>query len=182
MSWLLTIAKLRGNLLTRWDAPLINDFFAMIFYGLLRSLTVKWCGDEFGSLQNDLIGSGEGVISAEPAQRMQKMASLASENPEFGKLLCDGSLDAILEVMPTMPQFQLEYREYIEKFGDRCLDELKLESPTLHDEPLLLLRGVGQHNADGCHSRKQTNDIFSSSRRTKNKSGFKNKSSPEIGI
>jgi pyruvate,water dikinase len=32
----------------------------------------------------------------------------------------------------------------LEKFGDRCLDELKLESPTLHDDPLLLLRSVGR--------------------------------------
>jgi rifampicin phosphotransferase len=136
--------QIEGQLLTRWDAPLINDFFAMIFYGVLRSLTAKWCNDELGSLQNDLIGSEGGVISAEPAQRMQKMATLAAENPEFGKLLCHGSLLSILSAMETMPQFQLEYREYLEKFGDRCLDELKLESPTLHDEPLLLLRGVGQ--------------------------------------
>ncbi|WYL96577.1 MAG: PEP/pyruvate-binding domain-containing protein [Gloeotrichia echinulata IR180] len=136
--------QIEGKLLTHWDAPLINDFFAMIFYGLLRSLTAKWCGDELGSLQNDLIGLEGGVISAEPAKRMQKMANLASENPEFAKLLCQGSLDAILQVMETIPQFQLEYQEYIEKFGDRCLDELKLESPTLHDQPLLLLRGIGQ--------------------------------------
>ena len=27
---------LRRKLLTRWDAPLVNDFFAMIFYGVLR--------------------------------------------------------------------------------------------------------------------------------------------------
>ncbi len=29
-------ASWSGNLLTRWDAPLVNDFFAMVFYGLLR--------------------------------------------------------------------------------------------------------------------------------------------------
>ena len=29
---------LRRRLLLSWDAPLVNDFFAMIFYGLLRSL------------------------------------------------------------------------------------------------------------------------------------------------
>ncbi len=34
---------LRRKLLTRWDAPLVNDFFAMIFYGVLRQLTARWC-------------------------------------------------------------------------------------------------------------------------------------------
>ena len=58
---------LESQLLTRWDAPLINDFFAMIFYGLLGKLTRKWCGDPEGTLQNDLICGEGGMISAEPA-------------------------------------------------------------------------------------------------------------------
>jgi rifampicin phosphotransferase len=135
--------KIEGQLLSRWDAPLINDFFAMIFYGVLRRLTEKWCGDQFASLQNDLI-SGEGkIISTEPAERMQKMASSVRENVFFVKLLCEGSLDEILQGMKQLP-FQGQYQEYLEKFGDRCLEELKLESPTLHDQPLLLLRAIGQ--------------------------------------
>ena len=35
----------------------------MIFYGLLRNLVTRWCGDAEGTLQNDLIG-GEGASSA----------------------------------------------------------------------------------------------------------------------
>ncbi|BAZ13071.1 pyruvate phosphate dikinase PEP/pyruvate-binding protein [Calothrix sp. NIES-4071] len=135
--------KIEGQLLSRWDAPLINDFFAMIFYGVLRRLTEKWCGEHLASLQNDLI-SGEGkIISTEPAERMQKMASLVRENVFFVKLLCEGSLDEILQEIKQLP-FQGQYQEYLEKFGDRCLEELKLESPTLHDQPLPLLRAIGQ--------------------------------------
>ncbi|HUQ82209.1 MAG TPA: PEP/pyruvate-binding domain-containing protein, partial [Gemmatimonadaceae bacterium] len=46
---------LERQLLTRWDAPLVNDFFAMIFYGVLRKLVVSWAGDESATLQNDLV-------------------------------------------------------------------------------------------------------------------------------
>src|SRR5258708_26580183 len=35
---------LERRLLTRWDAPLVNDFLAMIFHGLLRPLAERWCG------------------------------------------------------------------------------------------------------------------------------------------
>lgn len=136
--------QVEGQLLSRWDAPLINDFFAMIFYGVLRGLTKKWCDDESGTLQNDLISGEGGIISTEPAARMQKMASLVGDNAQFVKLLSDGSLDDILSTIERLPQFKLEYQEYIQKFGDRCLEELKLESSTLHDNPLPLLRGVGQ--------------------------------------
>src|SRR5204862_2785708 len=69
---------LRGRLLLRWDAPLVNDFFAMIFYGLLRQLVMRWCGASAGTLQNDLIGGEGGMVSAEPAVRMQRLARLAS--------------------------------------------------------------------------------------------------------
>ena len=42
------------------------------------------------------------------------------------------------------PNFNVAYESYLAKFGDRCLDELKLESATLLDDPLPLLRSVGQ--------------------------------------
>ena len=61
---------LRDRLLLHWDAPLVNDFFAMIFYGVLRKLTQSWCGDREGTLQNDLISGQGGLVSAEPALRL----------------------------------------------------------------------------------------------------------------
>ena len=157
---------LEGQLLTHWDAPLITDFFAMIFYGVLRRLCEKWCGDRSGTLQNELIAGEGGVISAEPAQRMRQMAewigewegenfsssvhdgggtvTLLTQHQSLITLLCEGELTAILQVMEQLPEFKRQYEEYLQRFGDRCLEELKLESPTLHDDPLPLLRAVGQ--------------------------------------
>ncbi|MGH2362189.1 MAG: PEP-utilizing enzyme, partial [bacterium] len=136
--------ELERRLLTRWDAPLINDFFAMIFFGLLRRLSQKWCGDSGGTLQNELLCGEGGIISAEPAGRMREMAGVAAGRPDFVALLCDASLDSILEEMEQAPEFKRLYRDYLDKFGERCPGELKLESLTLHDNPLLLLRSVGQ--------------------------------------
>ncbi|MEN8131759.1 MAG: PEP/pyruvate-binding domain-containing protein [Pseudomonadota bacterium] len=135
---------LERRLLTRWDAPLINDFFAMIFYGVLRSLSVKWCHDTDESLQNDLLAGEGGMISAEPAQRVRKMAELIRDDADFGQLLIAGDLAEINEALPRKAAFQEAYAAYLDRFGDRCLDELKLESATLHDDPLLLLRSIGQ--------------------------------------
>ncbi len=135
---------LERQLLTRWDAPLINDFFAMIFVGLLRRFGTRWCGDETGSLANDLLRAEGGMISAEPARRIREMARVAAGHPAFAALLCSGSRDAILEAMDAVPPFKAHFEEYLDQFGDRCLEELKLESLTLHDDPLVLLRAVGQ--------------------------------------
>ncbi|NES95287.1 MAG: phosphoenolpyruvate synthase [Desertifilum sp. SIO1I2] len=135
---------LEKQLLTRWDAPLVNDFFAMIFYGVLQKLTQKWCNDSAGTLQNDLISGEGGMISAEPAKRVQLLAELAAKDPEFVQVLRESSADVIFEVMEAIPDFSAQYTAYLDKFGDRCLGELKLESPTLHDNPLPLLRSIGQ--------------------------------------
>ncbi|CAN5459614.1 phosphoenolpyruvate synthase [soil metagenome] len=134
--------ELRGTLLLHWDAPLVNDFFAMIFYGALRSLVVRWCDPE-GTLQNDLISGEGGIVSAEPAVRMQRMARLATGEPRMVDRLLTGSLEEAVAAIEASPALYAEYVAYLEKFGERTVNELKLESTTLLDDPLPLLRAVG---------------------------------------
>lgn len=137
--------SLERQLLTRWDAPLVNDFFAMIFYGLLRTIATRWAGDTDGTLQNDLLAGEGGIVSAEPALRVRELAALAAGDAAFVEAL-NGGTRADIDAHVTAPAhaaFAAVYRAYLEKFSDRCLDELKLESPTLADDPLMLLRAVG---------------------------------------
>lgn len=134
---------LRSRLLLSWDAPLVNDFFAMIFYGMLRNLVTRWCGDPEGTLQNDLIGGEGGIVSAEPAVRMQRLARLAAGNAALLDRLVSDSAEEILASLDVQREFRDEYRGYLARFGDRTVNELKLESTTLHDDPLPLFRAVG---------------------------------------
>jgi pyruvate,water dikinase len=110
--------QLEASLLRRWDAPLINDFFAMIACGVLRKWSANWLDDE--SLANlGLRDIGE-IVSLEPARRIQAMAAKSARSESIEADLAD----------------------YIEKFGDRCVEELKLESPTLGDDPGPLHRAI----------------------------------------
>jgi pyruvate,water dikinase len=136
--------SLERQLLTRWDAPLINDFLAMIFYGVLRQLTAKWCAQGGENLHNDLLCGEGGMISAEPAARVRSMAEVARTDPGLTATLCGGSLGSVRQTLRQAPAFARQYQDYLDKFGDRCMEELKLESATLHDDPLPLLRSVGQ--------------------------------------
>ncbi len=137
-------SELEADLLAHWDAPPVNDFFAMIFHGTLRKLTQQWCGDTDGMLANDAIRGQGGMISAEPAARVSEMALIAAEDKAFTETLCHAPLAEILRAVRIHPQFQARYEDYLAKFGDRCLEELKLESETLHENPLVLLRSVGE--------------------------------------
>jgi pyruvate,water dikinase len=133
---------LQNQLLTRWDAPLINDFFAMIYFGVSRQLVTSWCGDPDGTLQNDLITCQGGILSAEPARRMRRLAALARENPALRAALESGA--GWTAALAGAPEFAAEYAAYLEKFGDRCLEELKLESATLHDDPALFRQAIAR--------------------------------------
>lgn len=136
---------LERQLLKKWDAPLVNDFFAMIYYGVLRSLCAKWLGDASGTLQNELLLDGGDIISAEPPRRIMKMAVLAATRPGLPEVLSDPEISSNMKVaaLADLPELSTAFEAYLNDFGDRCLEELKLESPTVRDDPSSLLISIG---------------------------------------
>ncbi|WP_367872376.1 PEP/pyruvate-binding domain-containing protein [Luteolibacter sp. Populi] len=136
---------LERQLLKRWDAPLVNDFFAMIYYGVLRSLCGKWAGDKDGTLQNELLAHTGGIISAEPPRRIIRMAKLAAEVPGLPAPLMDPAIpiQEKLAAVKRHGSLGADFQLYLDDFGDRCLEELKLESPTVRDDASTLLSSIG---------------------------------------
>ncbi len=137
--------NLERRLLTHWDAPIINDFATMFFFGILRRLTQNWIGDAAGSLHNDLLSADQGMVSAEPARRVKQLAELAAPLPALVEALCAADTAGMRVLAADQPAFSRALDDYLERFGERCMEELKLESPTLHDDPSPLLRAIGQY-------------------------------------
>ncbi|MFQ6005369.1 MAG: PEP/pyruvate-binding domain-containing protein [Woeseia sp.] len=136
--------QLQSQVIASWDTPLINDLYCMIFHGALRRLCERWLGDELADSHNDLVCGEAGMVSLEPIRRMQAMARISRQDPRLAQALRSGMPDAIRHGIESNAEFKREYQAYIDRFGDRCLDELKLESKTLADDPLPMLRAVGQ--------------------------------------
>jgi len=133
--------EMEEQLLWEWKAPIINDFFVMVFYGTLKKLCVSWCGDEQGSLQNDLIAGEGGIESTEPTKLLLRLAAQARQNPELRRLLLDTSPDDLARLLPDdrrFPDFAAEIARYLDLYGFRCVNELKLEEPSLRDRPAFL--------------------------------------------
>ncbi|MEP5758226.1 MAG: PEP/pyruvate-binding domain-containing protein [Litoreibacter sp.] len=122
--------SIESSLLDRWDAPLVNDFLCMIAFGASRNLLKKWLGDDGVTLHNDvMIGQGD-IVSAEPAQRIAKMGRIVAEHRI--------SSDQI----ETHPALTEELTSYLNKFADRCTEELKLESIPLNDDASQLVSAI----------------------------------------
>ena len=131
---------LEAELLSRWDAPLVNDFFAMVWFGLAGRAADAWVGP--GALGGLLAGDGD-VVSAEPARRVDALARASAGDPGWVACLGEGDRAEVEAGLAARPEVGEGVAAYLARFGDRCLGELKLESPTLVDDPAPLYRAVG---------------------------------------
>lgn len=141
--------QLEQDLLRQWKAPILNDFFAMIFFGLLRKRLQKTHGPNAGAEAGRLVQGQSHMMSVEPARRLSALAKLAQNDAPLLKILNEaaavplltlGQLERLLK--PWHPAFLRELIAYVDQFGDRCLEELKLESKTHRDHPQHLLTAI----------------------------------------
>ncbi|HYO78042.1 MAG TPA: PEP/pyruvate-binding domain-containing protein [Thermoanaerobaculia bacterium] len=135
-------SEFEDRVLWSWRAPIINDFFVMIFYGTLKKLSENWCGE--ASLQNDLLAGEGGIESAEPAKMLLRFAELARPDAALCDAIDGGDLARIRR---DFPEFSQELDRYLELYGFRCMNELKLEEQSLRDRPELLLTFIRNYLA-----------------------------------
>jgi phosphohistidine swiveling domain-containing protein len=142
---------LEAQLLSHWDAPLINDFLCMIAFGLSRKQMEKFGAEAGLQYHADfMIGQGD-IISAEPARLMREMADLLTGDAAAISAFIDADDQAIASTRRRIPEIDQRLDAYLSKFSDRCLQELKLESPTLRDDASTLFRAIG-HMARAGHA------------------------------
>lgn len=130
--------EMERALLWNWKAPIINDFYVMIYYGLLKKLCESWCGDTSGAMQNDLICGEGGIESAQPAKHLLRMAARAQHDAELRRMILEDDLDSLPKRIATDPRyadFSGEMQRYLRLYGFRCMHELKLEEFSLRDRP-----------------------------------------------
>ncbi len=148
--------RIESDLLDRWDAPIVNDFLCMIAFGASRKLLERWVGPAGLTIHNDvLIGQGD-IISARPAQLIRAMGALVAGDAEVVAALRDGDR-AVISAHPALAQ---GIAAYIAQFGDRCTEELKLESVTLDEEPEPLHAAIAAAACAGPVAPVRTTDPF----------------------
>jgi rifampicin phosphotransferase len=141
--------RLERELLRQWHAPLINDFFAMIVFGLLGRQAERWLPAAPPNVINALLSGERGIISTEPARQLMGLARQVADSPYLSELfvseLDDGSLWRRLSADPHCVAFHHELSGYLDRFGDRCTNELMLETVTPREDPTRLMRLLRAH-------------------------------------
>lgn len=150
--------ELVTTVLGNWKAPIINDFMAMIFYGVLKSLIGAWLPNAEHSLQNDLVAGQGNVESTLPMRAMQKMARFIKAHADLAGLF--QTLDAATlknrfiagpasEAGAPAEERELaaQIKAYLDEFGFRTMNELKLEEPSLNEKPEFLFSMLKNYSA-----------------------------------
>ncbi|MBI2520199.1 MAG: phosphoenolpyruvate synthase [Bdellovibrio sp.] len=131
---------LEEKMLWRWHAPIINDYLCMVHFGIFKSLTKKWLSHLGDSFHNDLLAGNGNLESAEPTRNLIRLAGMISQIPALQELILSTPNNQLFEALRVSPYQDLYKKllEYIDKYGFRCMSEMKLEQKDLHQDPSLL--------------------------------------------
>lgn len=129
---------LENDVLAKWKAPIINDYLCMIFFGLLKKFTEKWLPKEIvdTGIQNDLLCGQGDLESTEPTKMLMRLArKIDLEDQEMKAKFLDLDPESLLKD----EKVKLLIEPFLDKFGFRCANELKLEENDLHDDPSFVI-------------------------------------------
>lgn len=135
--------ELEERMLDHWGPTAVMDAVISLSVGVLFGLTQKWlpeAPDWF--LWQAVKVDDAGLESALPVDRLKALAARVRDDEPLAQLLATtdaAALPSVLEAsdLPSSNWLLGELGRYVEDFGDRSVNELKLEEPDLRDEPAI---------------------------------------------
>ncbi|WP_431962712.1 phosphoenolpyruvate synthase [Nocardia sp. bgisy134] len=123
------------DLVERWGPLMVLDAILLTCTGLLYALTKALLPKAPEWFLYAVVGPGADVESAEPARAMTALARTVDADPELTALVRSTPPDRLFAALADHPGFGAEVDAYLDRYGYRSLDELKLETPDLREDP-----------------------------------------------
>lgn len=172
---------LEDQILRKWHAPIINDTLCMVHYGVFKKLTLKWLSHLGDSFYNDLLAGNGNLESAMPTKRLIELSGYVTAKPELKSMILTTPNEHCLEALNQSghQEFYKMVLDYIDRYGFRCMSEMKLEQKDLHQDPSLFfvflknLINCGQTDIHEYERREKEIRLNAESLLDKNLSGIK---------
>ncbi|GAA1957496.1 phosphoenolpyruvate synthase [Amycolatopsis minnesotensis] len=138
---------LERELIAKWGSMMVLDATLLISFGALHVLTKRWLPDAPEWFTPAVAGPGPEVESAEPVHALTELASKLHADEGLRSLVFRTEPGAVRNALAAQgyDEFLADVDDYIDRFGYRSVDELKLEVPDLREDPsslFVLLRGA----------------------------------------
>ncbi|SDG49581.1 pyruvate, water dikinase [Lentzea fradiae] len=128
---------LERTLVARWGRVAVLDAVIGLSFGTLQQLNRRWLPDAPMWFTWAVAGPANSVESAGPAHRIAELAAVVRADEELRRIVIETdpahARKALLDGGHTA--FVSDVDDYAARYGDRSLDELKLEAPSLRDDP-----------------------------------------------
>lgn len=126
-----------------WGPMMVLDAILLTSVGLLAAMTRAFLPQAPEWFGFAVVNPGADVVSIEPARALADIAAFAHGHPELWAFIESADpTTAYLHLIEYAEDDSGPWRElhrkvtdYIDRFGYRCLDELKLEAPDLRQDP-----------------------------------------------
>jgi pyruvate,water dikinase len=136
--------RIQDEVAELWGPLMVLDAILLTLVGSLAVLTKALLPSAPEWVQFAIVNPEPDVISIEPAKALVDIAAYAREHPQLDEFI--GSVEPAVAYarlaeyaddsgLPTWQELHRKIDEYIDRFGYRCLDELKLEAPDLRQDP-----------------------------------------------
>ncbi len=134
-----------------WHLTLFNDLCAMRYHEWVATLATRWLPDH-EDLANRLLANGAGVESVGPARSLTRIVSHVRSAPVWRERFAresDTELWRSLQAASPADPLRAALEAHVAAFGDRGIEELKLETVTFREKPESLLPLVRRLLATG---------------------------------
>ena len=139
-------------LVNRWQPPLVNDFFAMIFFGILKKQCEKIAPD-YPNLHNDLLAGSRDIVSTEPVRRIFDLTAAVLDTPGAAAFFKENTPEIIWQNRSKWPSIEALIDRYLLDFGERTVGELKLETITYTQNPAAFIAVIQSYVQQGLRQR-----------------------------
>jgi phosphohistidine swiveling domain-containing protein len=133
-----------AELIHHWAPALVNDLYAFNFYQLLQELLRESGIEGPEALCSELLCGISGMESVEPVRSLFRLVAAIRASPSLLALFTGEAADQEvwdrLQLDRPHAGFLAAAKLHIDRFGDRTVEELKLETPGLAEQPAQLVR------------------------------------------
>ena len=152
---------LEHDLLLKWKAPLVNDFFSMIWFGMLKKKVAELVPEEI-NLHNDLLCGSKDIISVEPIHQIFDLVHNIKQDSKVEQLFLTNTAYEVWNSLQSSEEYSsalIQINKYLNTFGDRCVGELKLESISYVQDPSAFVKLIQSYLKNHSSNIKQVSGI-----------------------
>lgn len=134
--------QLEENILDDFTTPITNDMGAMVFLGILNDALKKKKFSDYEGLLSKVLAKQGNVESLKQSIALIDLVNYINNDTQLKSYYQNTEIEKIIEELDKDNKINKLIKEYIYKYGSRAMEELKLETVTLFQDPRFLIQTI----------------------------------------